>query len=398
MRFYYRWDSEARVRFLSSIVAVGTVWSFVLGVITFLAVPSGLGVRWALIAGCWSGLFLGVRSLGLSFVRVTGALRGYAVIMLGGSVVQATAEVLLVWRGWGPSGYMFGYALGAGVSMVVALLALGRYFEWRKISWQLSPELRSYAISVWPSVLFSRVLLVSDRLVVGRFGGLESLGLYGVASRLTMPIKLMTGSFKLALAPVLSKGEADGVDQYALIHRLGQFIVIAMLFIGSLLGVAVWFAHLTPWVAHSVDLQRMVALLLLAQYLSGLGFIGQTALYYSKKPHDASVSVAASATALIAGLALFVPWLGGVGAALAQVASGATAFFTVMAYERIRRRRFAPWHGFLGLVMLCIPAVSAAWLLGFSGQFGVLAATLVTYGGLMLMVGRRLSLRQLVQV
>jgi O-antigen/teichoic acid export membrane protein len=155
----------------------------------------------------------------------------------------------------------------------------------------------------------------------------------------------------------------------------------------------VWFAHFTPWASRALDLQRMVVLLLLGQYLTGLSFLGQTALYYTKTPHDASISVGAGAVVLLGGLALLVPLAGGMGAASAQVASGTASFLIVMFYEKFRRHRYGPWHGFLGFVALSLPCVLAAWLFEFAAQFGVLIVTVLAYGAMMLALGRRLSVR-----
>jgi O-antigen/teichoic acid export membrane protein len=391
MRLYLRWTDGESVSRVAGILALTCAWSAALAATAwFMPWPRALEPRVPLVIGCWAGLLLAIRSIPLAVLRVRGSLGGYAVVMVGGSIAQAVAEVGLVGLGFGAAGYMAGYALGAGLSTVLAIALVRDRLVAQPHEWCVPSDVRSFALNVWPSVLGNRLLLVADRIVLAGAGSLDTLGVYGAASRLTTPVKLLSGGFKLALSPALSRGEAQRVRQDLLLLRLGHFIVIGMLFVGALLALCVWFAHLTPWAERSVELQRIVGLLLLAQFLSGLAFLGQVSFYYSANPRRATVVAFVSAAALVVGLATLVRSWGGTGAAIAQVASGVCGFLAVAVLSARDPGATAPWGRLLVATSSFVPCLLSVWLLGLPGQLLVVSATLVAYGVSMLVLARRL--------
>jgi O-antigen/teichoic acid export membrane protein len=282
--------------------------------------------------------------------------------------------------GLGPAGYMLGYAAGAIVSAAVALHGVRGKYSWAGAIWKLPRETVVFTARVLPSILFARAVAVADRVVMSRWGSQEALGLYGVASRFTTPVKFLSGGFKLALAPLLSREESAAGAVDAAFGRLAQFIVLGMLLVGSLVAVGSWLVQLTPWAESSLEVQRLVGLLLVAQFLSGLMFLGQVRLYYSPRPGSASIVAGLNAAVLLAGLIILVPRSGAAGAAMAEIAAGAAGLAAVIVLAFLATRRLQEWSRLLALLATFVPCVAAPWLLDRSWQITVFALSAAFYG------------------
>jgi len=381
MRLYYTWPSSERGGILAGVTLFSVAWSLLLvaGAHVVL-VLSAVGARayWALSAGWWAGLALGLRGVPLSVVRVRGAMRTYAVFVLGGAVIQVVLQIALVAARFGPAGYMLGYAVGAAASALVALYSIRREYAWAGAFWKLPRDTVSFTARVLPSILFARAVAVSDRVVLARWSSQETLGVYGAASRFTTPIKFLSGGFKLALAPLMSRQEHSGTLD-AEFGRLSQFLVLGMLLVGALVAAGTWLVQLTPWADASRDMQRLVGLLLVAQFLSGLMFLGQVRLYYSTRPGSASIAAGINAVVLFGGLLWFVPRTGATGAALAGVISGAAGLVAVIALAFLATGRVREWYRLVLLLGTFLPCVAGAWLLQRSGQIAIFLVSAAAY-------------------
>lgn len=381
MRMYFRWEDGERRRAIAGVTFVSALWSTALAVgmhIILSAWHLDANTYWALTYGWWAGLVLGIRGVPLSIVRVTGALKPYAIFVLGGAVLQVVLQIVCVALHMGPAGYMLGYASGALLSCTIAVYAVRCDYKWDTRVWMLPRETIRYTASILPSVLFSRIVAVADRVVLARFGTQEMLGLYGAAARFTTPLKFLSGGFKLAVVPLLSRQERAG-DTAPVFERMSRFIVVGMLLVGTLVAVAVWFIQFTPWAPSSGALQQLVALLLVTQFLAGLTFLGQVHFYYSPRPSAASVAMTVNAIALLGGLVLLVPKQGAFGAAIAGVIAGAAGFAAVMAITVVMQRHTRPWSTLLALLATFIPCAGATYMFGRAVQLLVFTLTLGVY-------------------
>jgi O-antigen/teichoic acid export membrane protein len=381
LRLFYKWSEAERRRVVAGITGICVVWSIGLAIglhAVLSALRLSMPVYWTLSFGWWAGLLLGVRGVPLSIVRVTGAVRSYGLFVLGGAVAQFVLQLAFVIAKFGPAGYMLGYAVGILLSTLLALYAVRRDYAWSPQAWRLPRNAIDFTIRVLPSVLFSRLVAVSDRTLLAWWGTQSSLGLYGAASRFTTPLKFLSGGFKMALVPALSREEQSGRAD-AIFRRMSQFLVVGMMFTGTLVALAVWFIRFTPWAAASDDLQRVVGLLLLAQFLSGLIFLGQVHFYYSPRPGLASVVSGLNAVVLLAGLAFLVPRAGADGAALAALVAGAVGFGGVLLVALWLRGRMEPWLRLSALLLTFIPCVVASWWFGRELQLVVFGISFAMY-------------------
>jgi O-antigen/teichoic acid export membrane protein len=392
MRLYFKWPAGDRSRLVAGVTLLSVLWSAALAAAAHLVLgyaAAGRAAYWTLSFGWWAGLALGLRGVPLSIVRVTGAMRAYATFVIGGALTQVLLQAALVSAGLGPAGYMLGYAAGALASAVVALFVVRHEYDWACAAWKLPRETIAFTARVLPSILFARAVAVSDRVVLARWSTQESLGLYGAASRFTTPIKFLSGGFKLALAPLLSREERAGSIDLAF-AGLAQFIVLGMLLIGALVALGSWFVQLTPWGANSHEMQRLVGLLLVAQLLSGLMFLGQVRLYYSPRPGSASIVAGINAVVLIGGLVLLVPRSGAIGAAVAEVLAGAAGLGSVMVLAFLATRRLREWSTLLALVATFAPSVAVSWFLDRWGQLMVFLVSAIVYGAVLFVRTRQI--------
>jgi hypothetical protein len=161
-----------------------------------------------------------------------------------------------------------------------------------------------------------------------------------------------------------------------------------MLLVGALVAVGSWLVQLTPWTDSSLEMQRLVLLLLVAQFLTGLMFLGQVRLYYSPRPGSASIVAGLNAAVLLAGLIVLVPRSGAVGAAIAEIAAGGAGLAAVIVLAFQATRRLQEWFRLLALLATFVPCVAASWLLGRSGQIAVFALSAALYGSAVFVTAR----------
>lgn len=392
MRFFYLWPAGERRAVVSGIFGWSFLWSAFLAVAAYAFLRLGLlddRDRWPSLLGAWAGLSLGLRSIPLALLRVTGSLRSYALIVLSGGLLQALIQVFLVWQGFGSRGYMFGHAAASLATAILAAHMIGAHLGWRPSAWRLPSDVLSFTARVLPSNLLNRFLAVADRALLFRLHSLETLGVYGAASRAATPLKFLGGGLKMAMVPAMSRGEARGERPNELFLDLSRVLLVGILTVASLMALAVWFLQFTPWADRWLDVQRITSLLLLAQVFASLSFLGQLAFYYSSKPQAATVVGIASALVLVAGLFALVPKYGGFGAACAAVLSGLAGFVATAAVTFRQTGRLEPWPELFGLTALLLPCLAAAWFLGASGQLFVYAAASAAFGiGLLSLIRR----------
>lgn len=385
LRLYYVWAEDERSGLVTGMLYLALLWSAGLGVVSVIAVNATMDERdvaIAMSAGALGGFALGVRAIPLAVVRVNGAMRTYAIAEVGAAIFRGIVQLVLVVSGLGAAGYMIGYALAPVVS--TATLAGSRHvgIAWRHPCWTLNNTVWRYTLNILPAQMFNRLLAISDRLVLMRWGTLDALGVYGAASRFSICLKLLTGGLKMALAPALSRAQKDAMDSNALLFSLSRLLVLAMLAGGSTLMLAAWFVQFTPWSPHWVEVQQLLGLLVLAQVLIGFGLIWQLRFHYSPNPNAASPAFVAGAVVLLSSLTLLVPRYGTIGAAIAQTAAAAASLLALAFVEGRNGPHWTSWRKLMTPAALLCSTIAAIWVLESDYYLYVLLPTFMVYGSM----------------
>jgi O-antigen/teichoic acid export membrane protein len=309
--------TSARVLSLSAIAAATAGVLVVLG---SLLLPADRGTVRMLWAGTAIGLILAVRGVPLAVLRARRDVRRYAVLLLGGAVLQAIGQVGGALVRPDAAGYMTGYALATAAGLAWALVVTRGTFAWREFGRWPEATLVRYAMTVLPSTLFNRVLASADRFALFQMQDLATLGTYGLAARLALPLKMVSGGFKTALAPALGDAERQGEGLGAVLLPFGAFVTRLLICGAALLLLGLELLALTPWGGQTAaKVEALLALLLVAQVAAALAALLQTVVYYSPRPGRAGTAGAASAVVLLAAIAVLVPHHGAIGAAIAQI-------------------------------------------------------------------------------
>ena len=329
VRFYFEWPAAERRDRAAAGLLIVSVASLLLTLVVGLA-----GKLWwpgsaaVIVASVAAGTGLGVRAIPLAVFRVTSRLGLYAWMVISSSAIQAVLQIALLAAGLGVRGFLVSAAVAAWLSAVASAAAmLGRHpvaLRWpdsatiRLAGWSLSGGLANRAAS---SV---------DRLVLSVWATTDALGVYGTASRWALPLRMVSGGTKLAIAPALSRAGSQS-DPGAATAAIGTFVTLLSLLSVLLLGCSSLML-LTPWRPVVEDFQRVLTLLLAAQLISCLTLIGQVLLYYTGgSGQSTSLAVVSAVTGMAALLAL-VPRYGTTGAAIAQFVSSAV---TLAVFGRI---------------------------------------------------------------
>jgi O-antigen/teichoic acid export membrane protein len=307
----------ARVLTLSVVLAALSAALIAAAIAAAPAQPSTTRMVWT---GAGIGLLLAVRGVPLAVLRAARDVRRYGALMLGGALLQAVGQVGGALVRPDALGYMAGYLMATAAGLIWAIAVTRRDFEWRQFGRWPDAALVRYAVAVLPSVLFNRVIASADRLVLFYGHDLRTLGTYGLAARLSLPLKMLSGGFKTALAPALGQAERQGADVAGVVLSFGDFVTRLLLCGSSLLLLGLELLALTPWRGEiASEVGSLLAVLLVGQAAAAHAALLQTVVYYSPRPGRAGLAGGLSAAVLLAGIAGLVPRYGAMGAAFAQV-------------------------------------------------------------------------------
>jgi O-antigen/teichoic acid export membrane protein len=354
VRYYLTWPEVDRPGQIAGVLAI--VASGAAIVITGAALLASAFDAYALLvlASVTAGAGLAIRAIPLAVFRVTSGLADYATIVISGSVLQAILQVGLLAMDAGLKGFLVGTSVAAWLSAAMALVFLIRAGKVAAVQRLGGATLR---LGAWAfaSTLLTRVVASADRFAVGWWGSMDALGVYGTAARWSMPLRMVSGGTKMAIAPALSRAESavGSLDSASAI--IAALMTILALLTG-ILQLSALSLLLTPWWSRIDEFQRLLSVLLAAQLGGCLTLIGQLVLYYGGRSGYSAGLSALSAAVTFGGLAWLVPRFGAVGAALSQLAA---SMVQLLALGLVSSRR-----GWLSSRSLRALAVSAAGLAG----------------------------------
>jgi O-antigen/teichoic acid export membrane protein len=287
----------------------------------------------------------------------------YLVSSLLSAGVGATVGIVLVTTGSARlEEVQWGALIGAALAGVYGLAAVRGNLSLAYSGRELAIMLR-YGLPLVPMGLALWGLSLIDRIILQRLDGLAEVGVYGVANRAASVSLLAVVAFATAWSPfMLSLHAEDPEEERRVRARVLTYVSVLFGVVALVLGL---FARealdiVAPSFANGAYAVGLLALGLACQ---GVGAVAGAGLTIARRtPALAGYTMAALAVNLALCFALIPPW-GGVGAAVATLAS--YIVLAVLQYrggQRFDRAPFEPRRVLLALLICALPLPLGAWL------------------------------------
>ena len=286
----------------------------------------------------------------------------FALLSLANIGTSALLTVLfVVVLQWGATGLLLGNFLGTFVLIPVVGI-LQRHFVRLSRGRGLLGDMIRFGLPTTPMAIANQGLSMIDRTVLARTAGLTSLGLYGLASRMSQVVMLCVIALQLSWQPFAYslKDDDDAKKTYALVMTyftasIGWLVVTVGLLADPVVRLLT--------VPEYFEAARAVPVLTLSAGVYGIYFIaGIGAGRVKKTNYHFAVALAALVVSLTANL-LLVPRWGYMGSACAALAANATLSFAMV----VRSQHVFPvpyhWRRLATTVLVVAAGVSLALLL-----------------------------------
>lgn len=226
---------------------------------------------------------------------------------------------------------------------VLALLLLGRELVPRVSLQKLRAALK-YGLPLVPHYLSGWIMSLLDRLVLGGYHGLSSVGVYNVGYALGGVMGMIATAFNLSYSPYFMKKLTEqGKGAKDTIARVATLWTVAMMFIAVAISSFSWeIVHLmTPTNYH--DAWKVVPIITLAFLCQGMYFMSVAPLFYNKKfTRYVPIASLSGGGMNILGNFLLIPYYGMMGAAWATAFSYFMTF--VIAYLLAKKAYPIPYE------------------------------------------------------
>lgn len=301
-----------------------------------------------------------------SYFRITRRNDRLAALVVAQTVLEIAAILLLVGRGHGVAGALWGLigvrALFAGGILALVWRRLGApSFDGRRLR-----QLLAYGVPLLPNGLLRWLINYADRLVIIQILGLASVGVYAASYSLGQVLHLLVMPMGFVLFPFLSRlwdrGERDEVRRY-LAHGTRYYLLIAM---PACLGITLLSQPLLRLIATAeFETSQQVVLWIAAGFIfNGLFQINAYAFHLTHRARVLSLILLAAAAVNIGLNLALVPQLGLLGAAVATAVAFALMAGIALGWgrklvgHRVRWRdvgKGAVAAGVMGVVLRLLP-------------------------------------------
>lgn len=239
----------------------------------------------------------------------------------------------IVYREMGAYGVMLGQALAALIHFFILLFILARHIRPVFRISMISPAL-SYSLPLIPHVLGSILFVSSDRFVLGYFVSLSAIGLYDLADKIALALKVFIGAFNSATLPTFireAKQDRQKAREFYRDLMTRWCVMIATIF----LGVSLFAEELIWWLLPDkfYGAHVFVPILLAAYVFRGLyGFPSNSVLYEKKTFVFPLITIGAGILNIAANIML-IPVIGVIAAAWTTLLSYAVTFFLALYFS-----------------------------------------------------------------
>lgn len=189
--------------------------------------------------------------LGFAFFRQSLQARKVSLILIGSALINiAISLYLVVGLEMGVIGKLWGN-LGGAIFSFMAILV----YAWKKeliqfvIHKKLLKECLAYSIPLIPLEISTWINIFFDRILIGKYEGMEAVGIYSIAFHISMVLYFVGESIVQVIVPISMKGlETNKGETKSKLGEYAFYLWILLLF-GSL--IAVVFSK--PIIAYFLD-------------------------------------------------------------------------------------------------------------------------------------------------
>jgi O-antigen/teichoic acid export membrane protein len=319
------------------------------------------------LTGFYSKVLTGYKDLG----------RRTLIVNFVGSPLAMLLAVLLIFAGMGLRGYLIAQILSAGVVTVLLFVAVrevtpppARFLAQRGSG--LEKEVWSFSVAMLGVGFLEFLMVQVDKIALGFYRGPREVGIYSVAAALVVYVPLVLSSINQIFSPVIADLHTRG--DHAMLARLFQSLTKWTVGLTlPLAAVVIIFARPLMRIFGS-DFEAGWPILIIGtagQLVNcGVGSVGYLLLMSGNEKRLIKVQVV-MATVMVGLNVALVPWLGGVGAAIA--AAGTNVGINLWNLIEVRRALgLTPYNrSYLRLVLPAMAMLAATVVLRMSsGAFG----------------------------
>lgn len=286
---------------------------------------------------------------------------------------------LVVWTRHGAVGLLAARALGAAVSLVVALGFSAPYLRAHP-NWAAVRETLRISLPLVPHGLLAVGLVSIDRFILQHYRPLSEVGLYALAYNIGLIMTLVTGSLVRAWTPLFfSLLQSDGEGRRSAGEIFDELVVLLLLIASAGVLLAPLSVRLL-FNSHYWPAARLAPIILGAYLCHALFVLFQVAVVQSRR--TARVALV-SGSALIANVGLNLLWIpahGMVGAAYATLAAYALELLliAILAHHVLPLPHRWRWPFFASVIFISALGWTQLWAAALPTL--VFAALLITAG------------------
>jgi len=167
---------------------------------------------------------------------------------------------------WGPAGILFSSFIVTVAFYIQAEFYLKQYLT-GSYQTKMAKQSLSYGLALAPSYVVGDVAILMNKSLLLKYGALEAVGIYSMASRFFMPLDLLAEATNTAFVPLYNKLRKED-RTLQLIHNVRKTLIINILLFGFfLLGM--------PFIMKLMLTREYLGAILLFPII-GLSFIGKT--------------------------------------------------------------------------------------------------------------------------
>lgn len=260
-------------------------------------------------------------------------------------VTTAISLWLAYYENLGLTGLMWGNAGGGFVAVVLGYWQLRKTFRF-SFNTSLLKEMLRFSAPLVPASIAVWISGYVDRVMINHFLGLDEVGLYGIAFRLSSIVSLLIIGFQMALTPLIYTHYAKPETPREVARIFRFFVAFCLLFFAGMNllvdDLLVWFTQPAYYEAKRAVVFLIPSIILSQMYIFAPG------IAIAKRT---SYVIWINIVGAIANAVLnwfFIPWLGFTGAALATMLGQGLVFIIYMYYSQ--RLYAVPHHWYKMLI------------------------------------------------